>query len=32
MDGGCIAERGKHEELIKQNGIYSRLVALQQMQ
>ncbi len=32
MDGGCIAERGKHEDLIKQNGIYSRLVALQQMQ
>jgi subfamily B ATP-binding cassette protein MsbA len=32
MDGGCIAERGRHEELIKQNGIYSRLVALQQMQ
>jgi subfamily B ATP-binding cassette protein MsbA len=32
MDGGCIAERGKHEDLIEQNGIYSRLVALQQMQ
>jgi subfamily B ATP-binding cassette protein MsbA len=32
MDGGSIAERGKHEDLIKQNGIYSRLVALQQMQ
>lgn len=32
MDGGCIAERGKHEDLIKQNGIYSRLVTLQQMQ
>jgi subfamily B ATP-binding cassette protein MsbA len=32
MDGGSIAESGKHEDLIKQNGIYSRLVALQQMQ
>jgi subfamily B ATP-binding cassette protein MsbA len=29
---GKIAERGKHDELLKQNGIYSRLVHLQQMQ
>ncbi|MEY2587257.1 MAG: hypothetical protein RLY11_1106 [Bacteroidota bacterium] len=28
---GQIAERGKHDELIQLNGIYSRLVALQQM-
>jgi ABC-type multidrug transport system fused ATPase/permease subunit len=28
---GQIAERGKHDELIQHNGIYSRLVALQQM-
>ena len=28
---GTIAERGKHDELIQLNGIYSRLVALQQM-
>ena len=29
---GGIAERGKHEDLMKLNGIYCRLVALQQMQ
>ena len=29
---GTIAEKGKHEELMQLNGIYSRLVAMQQMQ
>lgn len=32
MDGGSIVERGRHDELIQRNGIYSRLVSLQQMQ
>lgn len=31
LDKGTIAERGKHEELIAQNGIYSKLVAMQEM-
>jgi ABC-type multidrug transport system fused ATPase/permease subunit len=31
LDKGMIAERGKHEELIAQNGIYSKLVAMQEM-
>ena len=31
LDQGLIAERGKHEELIAQNGIYSKLVAMQEM-
>ena len=31
LDKGLIAERGKHEELITQNGIYSKLVAMQEM-
>jgi ABC-type multidrug transport system fused ATPase/permease subunit len=31
LDKGTIAERGKHEELIALNGIYSKLVAMQEM-
>jgi ABC-type multidrug transport system fused ATPase/permease subunit len=31
LDKGMIAERGKHEELIAQNGINSKLVAMQEM-
>lgn len=31
LDRGTIAERGKHEELIAQNGIYCKLVAMQEM-
>ncbi len=31
LDKGTIAERGKHEDLIAQNGIYSKLVAMQEM-
>jgi subfamily B ATP-binding cassette protein MsbA len=31
LDKGSIAERGKHEELIAQNGIYCKLVAMQEM-
>ena len=31
LDQGLIAERGKHEELIAQNGIYAKLVAMQEM-
>jgi subfamily B ATP-binding cassette protein MsbA len=31
LDKGMIAERGKHDELITQNGIYSKLVAMQEM-
>ncbi|MEY3178893.1 MAG: hypothetical protein RJB42_1134, partial [Bacteroidota bacterium] len=31
LDKGLIAERGKHEELIAQNGIYAKLVAMQEM-
>ena len=29
LDGGVVAERGTHAELMKQNGIYARLVELQ---
>jgi ABC-type multidrug transport system fused ATPase/permease subunit len=31
MQQGQIIERGKHEELIAQKGVYSELVQLQQM-
>ena len=31
LDKGTIAERGKHEELLALNGIYSRLVSMQEM-
>ena len=31
LDKGTIAERGKHDELVAQNGIYSKLVAMQEM-
>lgn len=31
LDKGTIAERGKHEELIAKNGIYCKLVAMQEM-
>jgi subfamily B ATP-binding cassette protein MsbA len=31
LDKGTIAERGKHEELIAHNGIYCKLVAMQEM-
>lgn len=31
LDKGTIAERGKHDELIARNGIYCRLVAMQEM-
>jgi subfamily B ATP-binding cassette protein MsbA len=31
LDQGMIAERGKHDELIAQNGIYAKLVAMQEM-
>lgn len=29
MEAGQIAESGKHDELIEQNGVYSKLVQLQ---
>ena len=29
INEGKIAEQGKHEELIKENGIYSKLIKLQ---
>lgn len=29
MDNGCIVERGKHENLVKNNGLYSKLYAKQ---
>ena len=31
LDKGQIAERGKHDELITANGIYKRLVELQEV-
>jgi len=31
LDQGKIAERGKHEELLAKNGIYSKLVSMQEM-
>lgn len=31
LNEGMIAERGKHEDLIQNNGIYSKLVSMQQM-
>jgi ABC-type multidrug transport system fused ATPase/permease subunit len=31
MQQGQIIERGKHEDLIAQKGVYSELVQLQQM-
>lgn len=31
LQEGKIAERGKHEDLMQQNGIYSRLVRMQEM-
>lgn len=31
LNEGKIAERGKHEELLAMNGIYSRLVSMQEM-
>ncbi len=31
LDEGKIAERGKHEELLAKNGIYSKLVSMQEM-
>ena len=29
LDGGVVAEKGTHEELMKKNGRYARLVKLQ---
>ena len=29
LDGGVVAERGTHAELMKKNGLYARLVNLQ---
>ncbi len=29
LDGGVVAECGNHEELMKKNGLYARLVKLQ---
>ena len=29
LDGGVVAERGTHEELMQKNGSYARLVRLQ---
>ena len=29
LDGGVVAESGNHDELMKKNGIYARLVKLQ---
>ena len=29
LDGGVVAESGNHEELMKKNGLYARLVKLQ---
>ena len=31
LQEGRIAERGKHEDLMLQNGIYSKLVNMQEM-
>jgi subfamily B ATP-binding cassette protein MsbA len=31
LHDGTIAERGKHDDLIQKNGIYSKLVSMQQM-
>jgi subfamily B ATP-binding cassette protein MsbA len=31
LDEGKIAERGNHEELLAKNGIYSKLVSMQEM-
>ncbi len=30
MDGGRIVERGRHTELLAQNGLYAQMWALQQ--
>ena len=29
LDGGVVAENGTHDELMKKNGLYARLVKLQ---
>ncbi|MFY7652672.1 MAG: ABC transporter ATP-binding protein, partial [Chitinophagaceae bacterium] len=31
LQNGSIAERGKHDELIKQNGIYNKLIQMQEV-
>jgi ATP-binding cassette subfamily C protein CydC len=29
LDEGCVVERGTHEELVRRNGLYSRMLAVQ---
>jgi ABC-type multidrug transport system fused ATPase/permease subunit len=29
LDEGCVVERGTHEELVRRNGLYRRMLAVQ---